>query len=146
MNTIEKYAGTTRPLSEKRRMFALHLASGLPQTEAYRKAFQPKGSYETTRVAACRMAKDPRIKAEVAKLQEQLRNHPDPATMMERVEKRRILADIARDTKADARKRIAAIEVDNQMTGENAPQQVEVFGVGNLLAMIRQRTAPTNNG
>ncbi len=146
MNTITKYHGAARPLSEKRRLFALHLASGLSQGDAYQKAFEATGSQATIRVAGCRLARDPRIAAEVARLQADLRASHDPATMLDRIEKRQKLAEIARDPKQPAVARLKAIELDNRMTGDDAPQKVEVFGVDNLLAMIRGRAtqSPAN--
>ncbi len=38
---------------------------------------------------------------------------------------------------------LKAIEQDNVMTGDNAPQKVEVFGNSELLAMVRKQTPPS---
>lgn len=57
-----------RELTEKQRSFAIHLASGLSQKEAYRKAYSATSSDNTASGEGGKLARDPRIRAYVDQL------------------------------------------------------------------------------
>ncbi len=114
--------------------FCHHVVDGANGTEAYILAYAAKGSQACSRVQACRLLKNPDVVAYIEKLKQAAENKKT----LVRIEKRIWLAKFVRDCKEDTGKRIKAIEVDNEMTGDNAPQKVEVFGLSELLGMVRK--------
>lgn len=124
-------------LTQKQRAFANYIAEGLNGTEAYRKAYPDTVACDKTCAThACREKKKPHVAAYIASLvakQEQAR-------FLTRERKREILAQLAEKKACRPGERIKAIEVDNTMTGDNAPQQVQVFGLGELLALVRKKS------
>jgi len=121
-------------LSAVKMAFCHLIVDGESGTEAYIRAYKPKGTNLTSRVQACRILKNPDVVAYI----EQLKKKSEDKKTLVRIEKRIWLAKFVRDAKEDTGKRIKAIEVDNEMTGDNSPQKVEVFGLSELLGMVRK--------
>ncbi|QDP50737.1 MAG: hypothetical protein Unbinned1322contig1001_13 [Prokaryotic dsDNA virus sp.] len=76
-----------------------------------------------------------RVKQEIERLKKI--SDRNAVGLLERTEKRRILAGIARNKTNSARDRMQAIAHDNLMDGSNAPQKVEMSGLADLLAIVR---------
>jgi phage terminase small subunit len=126
-----------RHLTPKQRAFAQNIADGMEQSAAFRAAYGcPNSSPRTIKVNASRMRANPKVAAFVAELQAK----QDRVRFLTRERKREKLAAIVEDEKAVKRDVIKAIEVDNVMTGDNAPQQVQVFGLGDLLNLVRKQS------
>jgi hypothetical protein len=124
-----------RHLTHKQRLFAQGIADGLDNSKAYRAAYNcATASSITIAKEACELRKHPAVAAYLADLQAK----QDRARQLTRDRKREILNTIAENPKAKPNERTKAIEVDNVMTGDNAPQQVQVFGLSELLALVRK--------
>ena len=123
----------TRQLTHKQRLFAENILSGMKPAPAYREAYKSKMTPAATSVEAQRTMRVPHV----AHFIETERAKMDAAALLTRMEKRRILAETARSKASRASDRIKAIEVDNVMTGDNAPQKVEVFGLAELMKLVR---------
>lgn len=121
-------------LTAKQRAFANAIAAGAGGSEAYRIAYNTKGRDKDHASKASKLRRLPHVAAYITHLiskQERRRE-------LNRERKRELLAEAAEDTKAKWPERIKAIEVDNVMTGDNAPEQVNVFGLGDLLQLVRK--------
>jgi hypothetical protein len=126
-----------RKLTAKQQAFAHFIADGLEQATAYRKAYDcPNSSPSTVKVEASRTAALPHV----AEFIRTLKGQHDQKKFLTRERKREILQEIAESKGESIRpnERVKAIEVDNIMTGDNAPQQVEVFGLTELLGIVRK--------
>tara|TARA_R110002110_G_scaffold74463_2_gene196972 strand:- start:6207 stop:6656 length:450 start_codon:yes stop_codon:yes gene_type:complete len=64
--------------------------------------------------------------------------------LLTRDSKRRMLYQICMDEDEPTSNKIKAIEVDNIMTGENSPQKVELFGLTELLQLVRSKSKTKN--
>lgn len=124
---------TKRPLTGKQRAFAECILNGMRPAQAYREAYKSNMTPAATSVEAQRTLRVPHV----AHFIETERAKMDAAALLTRVEKRKHLATIVRNGKGRAGDRIRAIEVDNAMTGDNAPQKVEVFGLAELMKLVR---------
>lgn len=124
---------TARPLTHKQRAFAENILNGMGVSKAYREAYGSTMGAAAVHVEASRTLRAPHV----AHFIETERAKMDAAALLTRLEKRKHLATIARNAKGKAGDRIRAIEVDNAMTGDNAPQKVEVFGLDELLRLVR---------
>ena len=125
--------GPNRPLTNKQRAFAHNILAGMTGAAAYRDAYKSTMSPRVLTVEAKRTVTLPHVAAFI----ERERAKQDQAALMTRLEKRRILSDLARSKSTRPSERIKAIEVDNVMTGDNAPQKVEVFGLAELMKLVR---------
>lgn len=115
--------------------FGRAVAAGVQQGQAYRDAGYDVSSDASARAAASRKRWEPKMVRYIYFLQCGDEGHPG---RLDRDEKRRILAQIARGmvwdeaeqvfVKVSVTERMRAIDLDNGMTGDNAPQQVEVRG------------------
>ena len=123
-----------REMTSKQRLFAQGILDGMSKTDAYKKA------YDTSRWTSRQITNEAHraslhplimayIKAERSRL--------DESALLTRIEKRQILAKTARSIRSKPMEKIKAVEVDNVMTGDNAPQKVEVFGLHELLKLVR---------
>jgi hypothetical protein len=110
-----------RDLTFRERKFCNLILLGKTKREAYAEAFSPRGTpnkiRERARIVSNRPVVVAYIAAEQAKTAESIG--------LTRAQKRRVLMSIALDTKEDAGKRIAAIQTDNVMTGDNKPVRFE---------------------
>lgn len=125
----------TSTLTSKQRAFANYIADGLNQSEAYRKAYGGRPNFTTTKREAHAVRHNPKVAAEI----DRLTAKHDKKQHLTREAKRRILREIVEDKNSKDSDRLKAIEIDNIMTGDNAPQQVNVFGLSELLAMVRSQ-------
>lgn len=121
-------------LSERDQIFCEKCASGLMAYEAYLEAGFNCTSNESAQAAASRKMKEPGIKEEIRKIRERLCDE-NCLTMKE---KRLRLAEIARgkaffsgdnflfDVPPTHSERMKAIDLDNKMTGDYAPEKRDV--------------------
>lgn len=121
-------------LTAKQENFAQAIVDGKGPSAAYRASYNWNGKKQVVAVRANELLHIPMVKERINALRARL----DKSRHASREEKRGILAEILRNEKLRAAERTKAIEVDNVMTGDNAPQQVNVFGLGDLLAMVRR--------
>jgi hypothetical protein len=123
-------------LTAKQRAFANELAAGIGPSEAYRRAYNTQAKDNLVAAKAGHLKAKPKLQAYLAELiaaQERKR-------FLTRERKRERLSQIVENAKEKTGDVIRAIEVDNVMTGDNAPQQVQVFGLSELLAMVRKKS------
>lgn len=109
-------------LTPKQLAFAHARISGKNQTDAARIAL-PKNrlSANGLYVEAHKLDKHPKIRAYIAAALAESRSE----VLLTRDKKRLILGSIAQDARAHDNSRIAAVKVDNDMTGDNAPVRIE---------------------
>jgi len=119
----------------KQRAFANELAAVVDASEAYRRAYGDRRKDRKLSSLAARCKANPSVVAYVAALVAQ----QERKKALSRDRKREHLSEIVESKRERTADRIKAIEVDNVMTGDNAPQQVEVFGLSDLLALVRKR-------
>lgn len=127
----------SRRLTAKQEAFCQRIADGKTQVDAYLSAYDWKGKKAGSEKKACELAALPAVAARIT----QLRERASTSRTLLRVEKREMLADTARGTKALTDVQMKAIEIDNKMAGHNEPEKLKVEGMGSLLQKIR-RTAP----
>lgn len=123
--------------TDKQLRFINARVRGAPVMVAIREA-----GYSTT--ARSDLAQNANIQAEIDRRLKLVDGVPS-AGMMERVEKRKLLARMARNPKLPPRDRMMAIEIDNKMSGHNSVEKIEIFGMGDLLALVRDRSREERN-
>lgn len=125
-------------MNDRMKTFATLVASGSKPQQAYAEAY-PDASASMRRVKPYVLLKNPGVKALIEALQKsdhaalrlelQMKEDESLKALREvglsRAEKRRILKRIAENPKNGPFARIRAIQVDNEMTGDNAPVRVE---------------------
>ncbi len=125
-------------LTGKQEAFAQALADGMTPSEAYRSAYDPKTmSSLTLRTEAYRTGQMPAVAARIATLKAEVAL----IRYVTRDRKRQVLAQVI-EGKLRGREiagRMKAIEIDNAMTGDNAPIKQEFTGLGELLQEARKR-------
>ena len=96
--------------------FAQELAKGVSQRKAYRAAYPKAEKWKDTTVdaKACNLAKDDKIMARYQELKEAAA----VGAVLTRIEKRELLANMARDETLPAADRQRAIDLDNKMEDE----------------------------
>jgi hypothetical protein len=119
----------------KQRAFANLLADGVEPSEAYRQAYGDSRKDKGLSALAASAKASPTVQAYLSALVAK----QEKAKALSRERKRHHLAEFVESKTERTADRIKAIEVDNVMTGDNAPQQVEVFGLSDLLALVRKR-------
>jgi hypothetical protein len=99
--------------------YAQARAAGMSQRKAYRVAYphSEKWTDATVDVKASNLEKEDKVKIRYQELKEDAANAAGGAVMT-RNEKRKMLAEMARDTKLSVRERQAAIDIDNKMEDE----------------------------
>lgn len=125
-----------KSLTPKQTAFANEVAAGKDLSESYRLAYDcTKGSPMTVGTNASRTAALPHVAAYIATLKAQ----QEKRRFLTRERKRELLAAFAEDAPKHS-DRIKAIEVENRMVGDDAPQQVQVFGLSELLGLVRKKS------
>jgi phage terminase small subunit len=128
-----------RNLTAKERAFAERILAGDGPSVAYRAAGYGCGSNaRVIAVAAQRSLNRPAVAAYLADQQERMAAR----STLTREDKLRRLADRVKHGKMVDRDGLKALEIHNLMTGDNAPQQVNVFGLSDLLDMVRRGNRP----
>lgn len=123
-----------RELTAKQEKFCQGVAEGLTYADAFRRAYgQGKRATQTLYRDAYRVMESDKVAARIAELKEE----QQAARLATRIRKREVLNEILEDSDESAQSRIKAIEVDNLMTGDNKPQKVEVFGLSDLMKLVR---------
>lgn len=99
--------------------YAQARAAGMSQRKAYRVAFPKSQSWKDTTVdsKASVLEKEDKVLERYRELKEEAA-YAAGGAVMERNEKRKLLALMARDENLTARERQAAIDIDNKMQGE----------------------------
>lgn len=121
-------------MTPKQEAFSQAVADGMDNSSAYRHAYNVRTTNNNTIAKkAWKIAHTPVVFARV----EALKKEVSDGRLLQRVGKRVILCEIAEDKEQQAQNRIKAIEVDNRMTGDDAPQKVEVFGLTDLMRLVR---------
>lgn len=115
-------ANSKTALTPAQRKFADLLISGIKPSRAYSQAY-PNSSLQggALAVEAHRTTNLPKVQAYVGAALATRRSD----ALLTRDKKRQILGGIAQDEQAPDTARIAAIKVDNEMTGDNAPVRIE---------------------
>ncbi len=124
-------------LSERHRNFVKLFLEGASQREAFGSAFDEPDPMVCSR-KACTLMRNPFIREEIVRLQAEI----DKKWLLSREEKRAILGKLVVDDETPLKERIKALEVDNAMAGHNAPSEVKINGVADLLAQIRSEANP----
>jgi hypothetical protein len=99
--------------------YAQARAKGLSQRKAYREAYPKSVNWKDTTVdsKASHLEKQDKVLARIAEIKEKAANAAGGAVMT-RNEKRKMLADMARNPELSARERQMAIDLDNKMEDE----------------------------
>ena len=99
--------------------YAQARVSGLSQRKAYRVAYPKSNKWKdaTVDAKACNLEKEDKVQARYQELKEEAANAAGGAVLT-RNEKRKMLAEMARDVNLTARERQAAIDIDNKMEDE----------------------------
>lgn len=127
-------ARSSHTLTPKQLAFANAILEGTGPSDAYRKAGYATGSPAVVSVKAQEVLKHPDVAAYIAAGKAKTAAQAE----MTRNDKLRALEDTIRGTKRLDSAQIKALEVHNLMTGDNAPQEVNVFGLSDLLAVVRK--------
>jgi hypothetical protein len=119
-----------KKLSLKRRItrqedaFCEAVLRGWPYYRCYLVATGSNCKKSGAETGAWRMMQRPVVQAELTRRRQAM----DEINAMTRIEKRVIISQIARDPGTPALARIGAVQVDNRMTGHDAPINVNVSG------------------
>jgi molecular chaperone DnaK (HSP70) len=124
-----------RDLTPKQLQFAHYVAEGLTASEAYRRVYSGRGNANTTK----KEASEVRTNKAVAEYITQLRKELKEASQMTREDVLATLDRLIKDPDVTPTARVAAIKARNEMTGDNAPQEVNVFGLADLLTLVRTK-------
>lgn len=123
-------------LTKRQEGFAQDVADGMKPAHAYRNNYTVSGcNANTVSHQAAKMQRHPKVAARI----KELKDVTAAVRALSRERKRALLEQFAEDAKAKKGDRISAIKVDNEMTGDNAPQQVQVFGLAELLTLVRSK-------
>lgn len=115
----EGIATVDRKCDRREQRFANLIANGWPQWKAYN-AVSGAEKKDTCEKQGQRWFARACVQAEI----QRLRNALTEETAMRRAEKRNVLANLARDDDTPPAVRVAAVQVDNRMTGEDEPLKV----------------------
>lgn len=120
----------------KQRAFVNDVAAGVGPSEAYRKAYNTKASPNIVAAKAAHLRDTPKVHNYLAALIAQ----QERTRFLTRDRKREKLAEVVEGKGEKTADRIKAIEVDNVMNGDNKPAEVNIFGLGDLLALVRKKS------
>ena len=109
-------------LSDSQRKFCQLTVEGLSHTEAYLQAYDGCKSRDAASASAPRVLGYTCVQEEIQRLRKDMEKNNG----LTRLDKRRILEDIATDASLTANLRIQAISTDNRMMGHDEPDKVEV--------------------
>lgn len=110
-----------RPLDARQKKYCRERVAGKSQGQAYRAAgYSPNNSDASCNVAACRLEKDERIQAELARLT----RLAEAGAVMDRQQRITLLTEMAMDEtrKDDSRQR--ALDMLNKMHGDYTEHQI----------------------
>lgn len=122
-------------LTSKQIAFAHYVAEGLTASEAYRRVYSNRGNTNTTK----KEAKEIRNHKGVAAYIEQLRRELKAASQLTREDVLATLDRIICDPDVTPSARVQAVKARNEMTGDNAPVKVNMFGLADLLKLVRTK-------
>lgn len=127
-----------KPLDARQKKYCRERAAGKTQRAAYRAAgYCPNGSDNTVDVAACKLERDERIRAELARLQRLAEN----GAVLNRQQRISLLSEMALDEtrKDDARQR--AIDMLNRMGGDYTEHTITEVTAAVDLSLEEKRSA-----
>lgn len=122
-------ASTSTPiaLTPKQETFALLVAQGLPASRAYVQAGYSNSSKGVVEANSSRLLnKNAKVKARVAGLREAATARTEPGCLMTIEEKRRMLAEMAKDEKAPIPHRVRALELDSRLGNHFSQDENEI--------------------
>lgn len=128
-----------RSITAKERAFAERILAGDSPSAAYISAGYAKSNSNVMAVAAHKIGHRPEVLAYVDAGRARLASR----SVLTRERKLERLAELVQDGKRVSRDGLKALEIHNLMTGDNAPQQVNVFGLSDLLTIVRKGNRPT---
>lgn len=117
----------TRPLNSRTLGFCQLVANGKLQWEAWKAFWGPNAKPKTAREKASRLMADPRVQAEIARLQAKTEAH----VLLSVNDRLHLLSKAARQevkTPADRGALARVLTVYNQLAGDAAPERHEVSG------------------
>lgn len=123
-----------KPLTPKQQKFADAILDGKGPSDAYRSSYDTSGKPAVIAVKANEVLNHAGVAAYIAANRKKLQK----VALLTRTRKLEILSDIA-EGQHKPTERTNAIKVHNEMTGDNAPQEVNVFGLADLLSLIRKK-------
>lgn len=124
-------------LTPKQIKFAHYVAEGLTGSEAYRRVYATGVSGRKTHWEnASRVKNNPAVKAYIASIIAEQRAQ----TTLTRQDVLARLDAIIKDPDIKPTARVQAIKTRNEMTGDNAPQEVNIFGLSDLLELVRAKS------
>lgn len=126
-----------RQLTAKQLRFAHYVAEGLTASEAYRRVYSSAGTRGTTRDEAYHVRRNPAVSAYI----DELRKETKALSALTRDDVLAKLDALICDPDVTPTARVQAIKARNEMTGDNAPIPVNIFGLGDLLKLIRKKDA-----
>lgn len=124
-----------RELTPKQLKFAHYVAEGVTASEAFRRVYANNGDNSQIAKDAWDVRHNPKVKAYITKLQ----NEAKAKSQLTRSDVLAKLDAIITDPDVSETARVQAIKARNEMTGDNAPIPVNIFGLGDLLKMVRKR-------
>jgi hypothetical protein len=126
-----------RDLTHKERKFADLILLGKTASAAHREAYHSKGSSRVIAVKAHTVRHRPAVEAYIAAEQAKTAEMPGAT----RAHKRRLLLAIMDDANEDTGRRIAAIQTDNLMCGDNRPVRFEgEIALAGIFASLQKTT------
>ena len=125
-------------LSDSHRKFCQLTVEGLSHTEAYLQAYDGCKSRNAASASAPRVLGYVSVQKEIQRLRKDMEKNNG----LTRLDKRRILEDIATDTSLAANLRIQAIATDNRMMGHDEPDKLEVKADPFRMMLDRIRASP----
>lgn len=111
---------------------------GMSYTDAYRQVVGSKASRKAANVEGCRLAKAPAVVKLLSELRAKDAEKESDRRVATKQSKRELLFIAMTDEEVDWNRRLKAIEVDNAMTGENAPQEVHMVGLKEVMRKVRE--------
>jgi phage terminase small subunit len=119
MKLTKKQEELSKGLTNLQKHFAIHLASGKNQRDAYKAAGGKAKDFDQS---ASQIFSYPKVKA----FYESLLAKAEKKAIIEKADALKILNEIMRNADEDTRARIAAIKQASDMQGWNAPKQTEI--------------------
>jgi hypothetical protein len=125
-----------KPPTARQLAFARRLVEGKTQSEAYRELYQPKAIDRTAAECGSKVARNPKVKAEVARL----RALGNVKTILSLNDRLGLLAKIAQTAPRQSDS-VRAIEVYSKISGDQAPERTITEHTGKDGAPIQQEVA-----
>ena len=131
-------------LTAKQEAFALRVAEGATQADAYREVYQTKAKPEVIHVKASQLMANGKVGLRVAELRKEL----EEASLWTRLDSVQVLSEIAKgkDPEAKPTDRVNATKALNQMHGWDKMTVDHTSSDGTMSPTVIQLAAPDDNG